>query len=91
MLYLATSRYPAKGSSEHANKAGSPGVGFARSTLGEVGGGSYAVGQRGDVGAKGKSYEKVRREGMSKQVWDHTMQTLMDIERENAKIANPVS
>lgn len=82
MAYLATSRYPAKGSGPSEIYGG---VGVAKSTLGETGGGSYAVGQRGDVGAKGKSYEKVPQEGPSKQVWNHTMDTLTMIEKENAK------
>lgn len=84
MLYLATSRYPAKGTIEGADRKLVGGVEVAKSTLGELGGGSYSVGQRGDVGAKGKSYEKVRQEGTSKQVWDHTMEVFMRIEKENA-------
>lgn len=85
MLYLATSRFPAKGTVERPHKKAIGGVEVAQSTLGELGGGSYAVGQRGDVGTKGKTYEKVRQEGMSKQVWDHTMEILTRIEKENGK------
>ena len=81
MLYVGTSQYPAKG------KAGQEGVEVARSTLGEVGGGSYALGQRGEVQNKGVSYERVRKEGLSKQVWDHTMETLEGIEKNNAKVS----
>ncbi|KAJ5833025.1 hypothetical protein N7474_001336 [Penicillium riverlandense] len=55
MTYLATSRYPAKGT---AGNKSAGGVEVAKSTQGEPGGGCYAVGQRGDVGAKGKSYAK---------------------------------
>lgn len=82
MVYLATSRYPPKGGPTPEIYGG---VEVAKSTLGELGGGTYSVGQRGDVDAKGKIFEKVRTEGMSKQVWDHTMETLTSIERENAK------
>jgi len=78
MLYLATPRYPAK--TELVDR-----VEVAKSTTGELGGGAYAVGQRGDVGSKGKSYEKVRTEETSKQVWDHTMEILERIEKENTK------
>jgi hypothetical protein len=85
MLYLATSRYPAKGTVEGTGKVLADGVEIAKSTLGEIGGGSYAVGQRGDVVAKTVSYEKARQEGTSKQVWDHTMEILTRIEKENAK------
>jgi hypothetical protein len=85
MLHLGTSRYPAKGTSQGADNRTVGGIEIAKSTLGELGGGSYAVGQRGDVGAKGISYEKVRQEGTSKQVWDHTMETLTRIEKESTK------
>ena len=84
MVYLATSRYPAKGTVEQGKKVAG-GIEVATSTKGELGGGSYALGQRGDVWKKGVSYEKVRKEGMSKQVWDHTIDTLDKIEKENAK------
>lgn len=87
MLYLATERYPAKGSVGNGGERKSlvGGVEVARSTDGEVGGGSYALGQRGDVQAKGVSYEKVRREGLGQMVWDHTMESLGRIERDNAR------
>lgn len=84
MLYLATPRYPAKGELENGQKLVN-GVEIAKSTKGEIGGGSYALGQRGDVWNKGKSYEKVRTDDTSKQVWDHTMETLERIEKENTK------
>jgi len=84
MLYLATSRYPAKGTTDQSSKIVAGGVEVAKSTKDEPGGGSYALGQRGDVQNKGKSYEKVRKDGMSKQVWDHTMETLERIEKGNA-------
>lgn len=85
MLYLATSRYPAKASMNEQDAHLNDGVGVAKSTLGEPGGGSYAVGQRGDVATKGVSYEKVRQQGTSKEVWDHTMRTLTTIEKKNAE------
>ena len=84
MLYLATPRYPAKGGFENSETLAN-GVEMAKSTKGELGGGSYALGQRGDAWAKDKSYEKVRTEETSKQVWDHTMETLERIEKENTK------
>lgn len=90
MLYLATSRYPAKGTVANHSKSTVGGVEIAKSTKGELGGGSYALGQRGDVQTKGVSYEKVRREGMSKEVWDHTMGTLERIEKANAKASGRV-
>lgn len=92
MLYLATPRYPAKGTLEENGNKVVGGVEVAKSTKGELGGGSYALGQRGDVWNKGMSYERVRKEGMSKKVWDHTMETLEKIEKENAKtLSGPAS
>ncbi|KAF2667935.1 hypothetical protein BT63DRAFT_457237 [Microthyrium microscopicum] len=77
MVNLATERYPAKG-----NQGGSSDVEMA--TNGELGGGCYGVGQRGDSGnKKGKSFVKFRPEGITKKAWDHTMDTLDSIEREN--------
>jgi hypothetical protein len=83
MLYLATDRYPAKGIVDQEGK--SNGVEAVRGTNGELGGGSYAVGQRGDAQKKGKSFEKIRGEGLSKKIWDHTMSTLEDIAKKNAE------
>lgn len=83
MVYLATMRYPAKGQVVD-NKKLLHGVEVAMSSQGELGGGSYTVGQRGDANNT-VSYEKVRKEGLSKQVWDHTMETLERIEKENAR------
>lgn len=82
MLYLATQRYPAKGSMKSGEESKTVG-GVASSTQDEFGGGAYGVGQRGDEN-KAVSYVKVRKSDTSKQVWDHTMQTLADIEKKNA-------
>ncbi|KAK4543374.1 hypothetical protein LTR36_005517 [Oleoguttula mirabilis] len=76
MLYLGTSRYPAK------TQKPAEGIEVTRGTSGEPGGGSYTVGQRGDP-QKGVSYAKVRKEDTGRQVWDHTMETLERIERAN--------
>ena len=84
MLYLTTSRYPAKGTIDKGCENLTGGVEVAKSTNAELGGGSYSLGQRGDVRAQGRSYEKLRREGLGKEVWDHTMETLERIEKENA-------
>lgn len=73
----STGRYPAKGQQVS-------GVEPARSSDGMVGGGSYALGQRGDA-QKGVMYAKVRKEDTAKQCWDHTMGILARIEKENAQ------
>jgi hypothetical protein len=84
MLYLATPRYPAKGEVENSG-ALAGGVEVAKSTKGELGGGAYALGHRGDVSSKEVSFEKARTSDTSKQVWDHTMEVLERIEKENKK------
>ncbi|KAF7553061.1 hypothetical protein G7Z17_g3914 [Cylindrodendrum hubeiense] len=78
MVYLATSNFPAKGA---------PGSAKATlSTKAEPGGGCYGVGKWADM-PKGIRYEKVRKEDTSKKIWDHTMETLERIEKENANAA----
>ena len=84
MLYLLSARYPAKGMIEKGGKNLAGGVEVAKSTTAEVGGGSYSVGHRGEVPAKGKMYEKVRTDGLAQKVWDHTTEILDRIERDNA-------
>jgi hypothetical protein len=81
MVYLATLRYPARDQVEDTKQL-IHGVEVAASSKAEPGGGAYSVGQRGDAADK-VSYEKVRKEGLSKQVWDHTMETLAQIEMQN--------
>lgn len=88
LVYLATQRYASRGrfkdTSEQINE-----VGLARSTLGELGGGAYGAGQRGDT-QNGFIYEKVRKEGMRQQVWEHTMEVFRKIdEKDNAAVEEP--
>ena len=89
MTYLLTSRYPARGTVDKENKNANDanGAGVAQSSDGVIGGGSYSLGQRGDVPAKGPTYGKIRQEGVAQKVWDHTVETLERIEKENAKVS----
>lgn len=80
MAYLATSHFPAKG--QIVNDGSEP----TRSTQDEPGGGAYGVGQRADP-TKGIRYEKVRKEDTTRNVWDHTMEILDRIEKQNAETA----
>jgi hypothetical protein len=85
MLYLATPHYPAKGQLND-NDSLVEKAEVAKSTNGELGGGCYALGQRADAwNSKGMSFEKARTNQTSKQVCDHTMETLERIERENGR------
>jgi NAD(P)-dependent dehydrogenase (short-subunit alcohol dehydrogenase family) len=77
MASLATDRYPAKGQQVSVADP-------ARSSDDMAGGGSYALGQRGDA-QKGVMYAKVRKEDTAKLCWDHTMEVLARIEKETAQ------
>ncbi|ORY03748.1 hypothetical protein BCR34DRAFT_605124 [Clohesyomyces aquaticus] len=81
MVYLATKRYPAKGAMSPGDEEKVIG-GVAYSTQLELGGGAYAVGQRGDE-PKHVSWAKVRKSDTKKKVWDHTRETLKAIEHKN--------
>jgi hypothetical protein len=79
MLYLATAKYPAKGSIESGGQNQDAGQ-VAYSTQQELGGGAYGVGERGDA-LKVVSYQNVRKDDTTKKVWDHTMSVLSEIEK----------
>lgn len=78
MVFLATKRYPARGNVVE-------GIEVAHSSQHELGGGAYAVGQRGDE-SKGVSWVKQRRENIEKKVLRHTAEVLEQIEKANAAL-----
>jgi hypothetical protein len=78
MVYLGTSRFPAKGEVPKADFV------LPISTKAEAGGGCYAVGQRADIANKLRSYDKARTDETSQKVWDHTMETFERIEKEKS-------
>jgi hypothetical protein len=82
MVYLATQRYPAKGTVKPDDESNEALGGVAYSTQRELGGGAYGVGQRGDEG-KDVSYVKVRKEDTRRQVWEHTVGVLEGIDKMN--------
>ncbi|KAH7558749.1 hypothetical protein BM1_04886 [Bipolaris maydis] len=75
MVSLCTERYPAKGTLT--------GDKVALSSQKEMGGGAYAVGQRGDE-RKQVSWAKARRDDSAKKVWEHTMGVLQGAREDNA-------
>ncbi|UPX20534.1 uncharacterized protein EKO05_0010763 [Ascochyta rabiei] len=75
MVFLATNRYPAKGTMTERIGA-SPKYVLAFSSQIELGGGSYAGGQRGDE-IKSASWAKVRKQDTGKKICDHTMKVLV--------------
>jgi hypothetical protein len=76
MVSLATKRYPAKGAVKEGDAV-------AHSSQQEVGGGAYAVGQRGDE-SKTVSWARARKEDTGKRVWEHTMEILGRIGKDDA-------
>ena len=78
MVFLATSRYPPKGTVEASTSTPDGKVAF--STQHELGGGAYGVGQRGDE-RKNVSYAAIRKSDTAKIVWEHTMDALAKAEK----------
>lgn len=72
MLYLATKSYPAKGIMDKSADA-------AFSSQQELGGGAYAVGQRGDESKK-VSWARARKSDMGTRVWEQTQEVFKRVE-----------
>ena len=82
MLFLATRRYPAKGTAKEGEEVAGD---IAFSSQREKGGGAYAVGMRGDEN-KDVSYAKIRKSDTAQRVWEHTMEVLGEIDKKNAQV-----
>ncbi|KAJ4992467.1 short-chain dehydrogenase [Stagonosporopsis vannaccii] len=78
MVFLATERYPAKGTVTE-------GAEVAHSSQHELGGGAYAVGQRGDE-SEGVNWAKQRRGNTANEVWKHTTEVLGRIGKSNGAL-----
>lgn len=78
MLYLATERYPAKGSTVTDAITSSDGV---------QGGGAYSLHWDNESTAPkiAELYDPLRKDGFEEKVWKHTMDTFDRIEKENSK------
>nr|XP_036581271.1 short-chain dehydrogenase [Colletotrichum truncatum]KAF6789539.1 short-chain dehydrogenase [Colletotrichum truncatum] len=85
MIFIGTSRFPARSTVE-ADVKFPDGLGVPLSTKGELGGGAYAAGQRGDIQNQGRMYDKVREDGLSQEIWDHTMKTLEEAVQRGANV-----
>lgn len=81
MVSLASSRYPARGakSQDKSNIAD-----VAKGSDGADGSGCYTLGQRGDSQNVGLSYERVRQEDTAMKIWEHTMEALDRVVKDNA-------
>ncbi|KAI9727612.1 MAG: hypothetical protein M1834_008052 [Cirrosporium novae-zelandiae] len=84
VLFLASPRFPARplNSTEETSKSASN-FEIAISSDGMVGGGAYRVTWNGEIIPTGKAYEKIREEGLSERVWNHTMKAFGEIEAGN--------
>lgn len=78
VLFLASSRFPPRGTAEVAQGAGDGEA--AVSSDGVVGGGAYRIDWNGEVMPMKKTYARLREEGMLERSWAHTMQAFEDIE-----------
>lgn len=83
MVFLGTSSFPARGAVEDGSRF-ADGLGVPLNTKGELGGGAYAAGQKGDIQNKGRMYDEVREEGLGREIWDHTMKTLDEAKQRGA-------
>ena len=79
ILYLSSSRYPARNNSSSLNNGGEDGSGVAASTDGDVGGGAYSVKEDGESNPINKFYEPLRREGFDAALVAHTNRVFEDI------------
>ncbi|KAI9790326.1 MAG: hypothetical protein M1835_001049 [Candelina submexicana] len=85
ILFLASPRYPARqepsGDVKYAQASATGGkAGVAMGTDGNPGSGAYAVNWDGEPISTAKAYKRVRAEGLSEKVWDHTMKAFEEIE-----------
>jgi NAD(P)-dependent dehydrogenase (short-subunit alcohol dehydrogenase family) len=80
LMFYTSPRFPPRpaGSEKHEKAVGD--VQVATSTDGVLGGGCYAVNWKGDTYTMKKTYPRLRKDGMSEKVWNHTMEAFKVIE-----------
>ncbi|EMC93566.1 hypothetical protein BAUCODRAFT_125417 [Baudoinia panamericana UAMH 10762] len=77
-LFLATSRYPARG--QVAQTEGDTDLDVAVATDGVRGGGAYSCGQTGEINNIQQAYVELRKKDFADQVWEHTHRVFSVIE-----------
>lgn len=85
VLFLATSRYPARKRVDHADPdaklpAGKDETAVATGTDGESGSGAYALNWDDEPVKKSKAYANMTENDLAGKVWDHTMAAFAAIE-----------
>lgn len=88
ILFLATPRFPARGTGTATKDGGAAATegdaGVAVGTDGKRGSGAYAVDWDGEIiPTTEKAYGKVREGGMARKVWEHTMGAFEEVEAGN--------
>lgn len=84
VLFHASPRFPARRSKNTEKiQKGEGSTEIAISSDGVVGGGAYRVNWNGETISTRKAYEKLREEGLSERVWNHTMKAFEEIESGN--------
>jgi hypothetical protein len=80
VLFHTSPRFPARSSDAEAKSpAKLENVKVALSSDGILGGGTYRTNWNGEVVPLGKGYKQIRKDEISKRVWDHTMKTFQEI------------
>ena len=81
-LYAATSAaYPAKSGIEGGVDVGNEEI--TKGTAGEIGSGAYLIGSNGEFRANEKALKELRNKGAGPQIWEHTMHTFDDVEKQH--------
>lgn len=78
ILFLATSRYPARGTIEDIDAANTADV--AVGTDGNIGSGAYSIGQKSEVIPTSKAYNKINKVELATTAYNHTMRVFEEIE-----------
>jgi hypothetical protein len=72
VLFLASSKYPARGTVEDQNAPDHAEIGIAVATDGVAGGGSYRIDKDGETLITPDSYKTLRDQGVGDSIWQHT-------------------
>lgn len=72
VLFLASSKYPARGEAGDNGGDGHTSVDVAIATDGVAGGGSYRINKDGEALPTPASYKTLREQGVGDLIWDHT-------------------
>ncbi|KAH6659020.1 hypothetical protein BKA67DRAFT_652288 [Truncatella angustata] len=78
-LFLASEKYPARGTAQKVSPNGFDEIGIAVATDGVVGGGCYRINQDGETFPTPDSYQTLREQGVGDLIWQHTSSAFEEI------------